>query len=388
MPDYLGPSAAIDLVANVGGIDPEVIVRFQQRLNQTPQDAINAAAAAIGMANQRILDRYGAIAYLTDDVSAFYSAKGASGKTPKKAEFSDAQPVRGVVSGHMLPREDFQDQLGWSQEWFRDASRAHIDADIQAIVDRWFNRANFDILTRCLSYTEDAVGTGYSVGWAIGSTASTLLTGAPTINVPFDPPQFGSAGVTTTHLHYVVKNSSTEGIDRADLFESMIEELRHHGLKGREVFCLVSDADLTAIRALSGFASLKDVSMNVVTGGSSLYRYMTGKNTRVPGTLIGFYSSARGDIALRTDVNIPTGYAFMTVSMGVNNPNNGLAIRTQPGVPWGLRPIAQGDGAIPPRLKGIKFEAVHGIGVNNRLNGVAGYIAAGATTYTNPTSSL
>jgi opacity protein-like surface antigen len=383
--DYLGPSAAIDLVASVGGIDTETIVRFQQRANMSPQEAINTAAAAVGAANATLLQQYGAIAYLTDDVQAQYRTNAGSGKTARTPEFTEADAIRGKLSGHMLPEYDHLDKLGWSSKFFREASRALMDANIQEVVDNWFNRVTYDILTRMFSPEELAIGSGYSVGWAIGSGASASFSPSMTINVPYTPPQYQNTEFLDTHVHYLAQNSSSSKT-YGTLLDAMIGELRHHGLDGTP-FALVSDDDLDSYIALSKFVEITPQDLQIIQGGSAEIRTIMGNLTGVPGTLFGYYKSKRGLIPLRSHSKVPSKYAWMGISYGSNNPRNSVAIRVAPGVPWGLTPVPQMDNSQQRRLAGINFEATHGVGVNSRINGVAGYLDAGATAYVTPTIS-
>jgi hypothetical protein len=75
----------------------------------------------------------------------------------------------------------------------------------------------------------------------------------------------------------------------------------------------------------------------------------------------------------------------MTKSYGLNDPRNGLAVREEPGVGFGMQVKPKMTDDAVRQLKRIAFEATHGVGVNDRTNGVAGYIADSASQYVEPT---
>jgi hypothetical protein len=51
---------------------------------------------------------------------------------------------------------------------------------------------------------------------------------------------------------------------------------------------------------------------------------------------------------------------------------------------FGLVPRPQVTNDVMPELDKVLFKAGYGVGVNDRLNGVAMYIASGASQYVNP----
>jgi hypothetical protein len=68
------------------------------------------------------------------------------------------------------------------------------------------------------------------------------------------------------------------------------------------------------------------------------------------------------------------------------NPNNSFAVRVHPDEDWGLRPVPVVTNIVNPELELVEFRATQGIGVNDRLNGVAFHLVAGGV-YANPTDS-
>jgi hypothetical protein len=105
---------------------------------------------------------------------------------------------------------------------------------------------------------------------------------------------------------------------------------------------------------------------------SAPLRVQIGQLEGVPGELFGVFRTNRGIIELRSHELIPTGYTWTTKSYGMNNPENGLAVRVHPTQPFGMTPNPQVDRSMQPRLESITLNAMHGVGVNKRINGVAG----------------
>jgi len=104
-----------------------------------------------------------------------------------------------------------------------------------------------------------------------------------------------------------------------------------------------------------------------------------------PGEVFGLYISKLGTVVvLRNDPYIPTGYAFMAKTFGNNNPMNPTAIRVHPDTMFGLRLDPRGTTSLTnPELEKVLTMGTHGVGINNRLAGVA--MHWGNASWTNPT---
>lgn len=377
----LGASALLDLVLPTG-IDGNKILQWNLEDGTSSTEVLARAATAVGVANQEIMQEFGEVVYLTEESYALYSNGVAdTGMTPKKTEFTQPSGVRTAETGHMLPRVDYEDALAWTKHYLRRARLGKIDADLRLIVDRWKNRVRFDVHTRMMSNLENLIGTGgYDVPFAIGTG----------MNVNYIPPQSGAKKFTSAHTHFVYADTSSSGTF-ATLFDSMMGELRHHGgdyARGN-ILILVSGDDLDTIAAITGFVELNPTNVTVVAGNTAAPVRITGGNFEfVPGSLFGYYKSKKYGLAeLRYDDYMPTGFAFATRPFGMNNPMNALAIRQEPGIGFGLKPDPRVTNSLNPELEKILFEATHGVGVNNRLNGVAGKIGAGVSSYAAPTLS-
>jgi hypothetical protein len=365
---YLGVRAAVDLVVPTG-IDAGEIYKFTVlRKKMTAADLMRRMAAAVGGANEELIRTYGSVLNFTEGLSTTErQGEGSRTMTPTKAEFTEADAVRSENVGHMLRREKYEDALGWSQDWLEEAATEDdVQNDLQLIIDRWINRVDYNFWTRVLTDDENAVGTaGYDTGWAIGTGT----------NVDYIPPQYLSNVFDSTHTHYLSED------DWDDLLEAMVATLREHGIGGR-LLCIISESDLATVTALSNFAKIKPSEIMYTPGGnaSQPIAYTTGRPFEgVPGEMIGLYNSTRGLVEVRYHPRVPQYYAWMTKPYGMGSPQNGPVIRQFPGKPWGLTPAVELTKHVNPRLEKVSFEADFGVGVWNRLNGVAGFKDSGET---------
>lgn len=375
----IGPRAAVDL-AFPTGLDAGTILNFLLKNGSSAEEYVRRVAAAIGAVNAQIVSQWGGLFYVTQDLYAF-EVQGESSRrsTPHAAEFGHADPVRGSNVGRMLPiPKMYEDALAWTPQYMRDAFLSQLEADQTIIADSWWNRVGGDFWTRVFTNTENLVGTtGYDVPWAIGTGT----------NVNYIPRQYrGNTPFTTAHTHFVVQNSS-DSKTFTTLFEAMMKDMRHHGYTGR-LQGFVSFDDVDTIVALANFVQLTPADQLIISSGTGTdpLRYSRGETEGVPGELFGYFNSKKyGVLELRWDERIPAKYAFVTKSFGVNNPRNGVAIRVRPDVGFGLRVDPRVTNQLQPALEAIYFPAEHAVGINDRLNGVAGYLEAGATVWVNPT---
>jgi len=369
----ISPRTAVELALPTS-IDASKILNFQLRNGQTAQEIIREAAQVVGLVNEGIMSTYGGFLTLTETPYAYYGqGEGASSMTPVSTEFVDPHPVKGSVSGHMLPIKDFEDALAWTPEYLRDAWLRQLEVDMQLISDRWRNRFDYEWLKRVLSKTENPIGSGYDVGWAIGTGT----------NVNFIPPAVLGVAFTSSHNHYNGVAGSVDGTTTKAITDANIADMREHQIDG-DLVQFVSQADVASYALMTGFVQFVPSGIIVTAGSANAPVFTrTGITEGLPGQVFGYYYSLGGVIELRSHPRIPTGYSWMTKSYGVNNPRNGVALREHPAVGFGLYADPQMTNSINPRLSKILFHATHGVGVNDRLNGVAGYI--GNTTYPNPT---
>lgn len=374
----LGVRQLID-IAIPTGIDGAAIFREALKSGMTGEEAIRTAAAAVGVANERVRSRFGGFSHFTNELYAMNrNGSGSARRTPEKAEGAINDPVRSLQIGHMLPLKPYQDVLGWSWEYLKKASLALLRGDVAEVAEAWENRVAYEFWTRVLTNTENAIGSGYDVPWAIGTGT----------NVNFIPPQFGNNTFDSTHSHFNFHDANS--VTWATAAALAMLDLRHHGHTGR-VSLTISSADVGSFQtsAAGSFARLTPNNFVYVGGNTSTpVAYSPGSIEGVSGELIGYLMSDWGEAEVRYDESIPTNYAFMTKSYGVDNPRNGVAIREDEdygGFGMYVRPILE---STPERdLEYLKCDAALGVGINDRTNGVAIYRAAGAVAWVNPTIS-
>lgn len=383
MANVWGASSLVRLAIPTG-IDSTEILKRELRSGRTGEDAVRLAAQVIGAMNATLLAGYEGMLTVTDMFYA-YDTQGNSSKrkTPRKVEGSRPDPIRTENIGHMLPYHEYDDVLAWTREYLIRSPERQLEGDLAEIARSYRNRFKYEIWKRALTDDENAIGsTGYDVGWANGTAGS----------VDYVPPQTdGYDAHATSHSHYLYKDDDSN--DWADLFESMMLELRHHGHTGM-LSIWVSLDDIGEVELVDGFVELKPENMLVISSGADNPRnpqlYMNGMVQGVPGELFGYFKCKYGMAELRWEASIPTNYAFGTKSYGANNQMNGLALRVDPVIDGGnfglqVEPILSRH--IEPRLESVEFEGGYGVGVNDRTNGVAGLLLSGAAAWADPTDS-
>jgi hypothetical protein len=379
MATILGPHSLIDIAVPTG-VDAAEVFRWELMDGMTGADVMALAAQVIGMENQAIMAKYGGLLNITNRMFARYrQGEGERTYTPEWAEFEAPTGVRAQQIGHMLPLKWYRDATSWSLQFLEDANRDDIGDDIELIRERWRNRFDKMLWTRVLTDTENLVGdAGYDVGWAIGTGT----------NVNYIPPQHaGFDAFDSTHTHYLYKDDDSN--DWGDLLDAMALELIHHGHIGL-LTAFISFADIAEYDDVDGYVELKPENMLIVSSGADMPvnpgRYMTGTQEGVPGELFGYYRTKYGNLVeLRWMERIPTNYCFMTKVYGNQNPKNALAVRVSPRRGFGMTVDPQMTSSVTPELEYIKFPSRFGIGVNQRTNGVAGYLAAAASAWVDAT---
>jgi len=376
----LGPTALMD-IALPTGVDASTILNFEMRDGMTPQEVIALAATTIGEVNEELERKYGGLVTYTRSIYAKYrQANGTRRMTPVRSEFNSPDPVRSDSIGHMLALTPYNDATAWSVSYLREAHMEDIRFDLDEIRDSWRDRVDYDVITRMFSNTEIRIGQGYSPGWAIGTGT----------NLNFIPPDWMGYSFESTHTHFIRTNAAISSSNALTAMKNAAKELAHHGLTGDKV-ALISEADIEKYEGMTGFVDILPERIQVNTGATDILR-VYGRTEGVPGEPIGFLNTKHGLVEIRYHERIPTGYFWMGKSFGVNDSRNPLAIRYNPNVGpngggFGMLVMPQVDRSLTPRLDYLKFDAEHGINVNNRLNGVAYQIASGGTNWENPTIS-
>ena len=373
----LGPRALLDTVFPPG-VDANEVLRFQMQQNMSPQEVIALAATTIGEANEYIQSRYGGFFTITERAFSRYrnGAGGSVGITPLASEFSLPDAMRTEAIGHMLPLRDYNDVVGWSRRYLERAHRESIRDDLMAVRDKWINRCEVDFLTRIFSIAENQIGAGWDVGWVIGDAGQ---------NNPYIPPQRGSRTFDETISHYIRVDAALDATNAASTLELMAQKLAFQGHTG-DKYAMVSEADVNIYLGMnpSKFVRIVPSGVNVVTGGANPILTMQGNMQGVPGQLFGMLLTTWGEVHLYHHERVPAGFLWLTKPYGINNAMNGIAIRVESGKGFGLVVEPTVSRTLTPALENVFFYATHGVGTNDRTNGVVAQIEAGAAIYESP----
>lgn len=364
------------------GVDASYILNFEMREGMTPQEVIALAATTIGEVNQELETKYGGLVAFTSSLHAKYrQASGSRRKTPVASEFTRPDPIRSDTIGHMFTMAPYNDATAWSARYLREAHREDIRFDLQEIRDSWYDRVDYDVITRMLTNTEHTVGSsGYSPGWAIGTGT----------NLNYIPPNWRGNSFDSTHTHFKYTAAAISSTNAATMLKTMAQELSHHGLSGRKV-ALVSEADISKYSGMTDFVRVIPPEFMVKQGSTDTV-HVDGELMGIPGELYGFFLTDYGVVEIRYHERIPTGYLWMGKSFGANDMRNPFAVRFNPNVGpngggFGMFVKPQVDSGLVPELDHLKFDAEHGVNVNNRLAGIAAEIKTGIAGYENPTIS-
>lgn len=377
----LGPRALFDIAVPTG-VDVDALMRFEMQEGMNGQEIITFAADELGTENESLQTQYGGLWSFTQRAYARYrQGDGTRSMTPKRVEFEQPMGVRSQNIGHMLWLDDYEDATEWERGYLRRAVREDIRDDVRLIRERWRNRIDFDIITRMLTTTEIAIGSqGYAPGWAIGTGT----------NVNYIPPQWRGYVFDSNHTHFKRTNGAMSATTLGAMLEAAAKDLAHHGHIGTKI-AWVSEADLATVDALatSDAKAAKALPSNfkTVAGNSDTPINVYDSTLQgVPGELVAVFASNYGTIEVRYHERIPAGYGFMTKSYGIGDPRNGLAVRLDSNIGgFGLMVLPQVDTSLAPTINTLRFEATHGVNVNDRTNGVAWQIEAGSDAYVNPT---
>lgn len=377
MAPILGARQLIDIAVPTG-VDATEILRFQMESGMTGEEAVAMAANAIGNENEATIGRIGGLIYITESNYARYrQGESTRSMTPLESEDAINDPVRSAQIGHMLPRHDYSDTLAWSKRYLKRADRDLMRFDLDLVVERWRNRVSYDFWKRVLTDDENAIGdAGYDVGWAIGTGT----------NVNFIPPQYEGNLFASSHSHYNYYDSAS--ITWAAAVTASMAELREHGHLGT-LALFISAADVSAFQSSNAnFSKLTQSNIIFVGGNTSApVRYSAGTIEGMPGELIGYFDCEWGQAEVRYHERIPTEYAFLSKSYGVNNPRNGVSLRAEVGEGFGMKVEPQLDTSVERQLAYLQLKAAHGIGINDRTNGVAIYRHSGAASWADATIS-
>lgn len=368
MATVLGP-LTLQNKALPGGVDGARVAQWMMRDGVTYGEFVNRVSLALGAANQALLDKWGWLFNLTDEIMMEYPQGGSVAPMTELTDIDKHPLIHGQTIGHMLPWKYYGEAVGGTWRYFLDIRSAQLQASITEIVNRGIWRFEQTLLTRATSNTENAIGAaGYDVPFVRGSGG----------NIDFIPPAFDGASFVNTHDHFNGYNLSTP-LAMDAVLDGQANELAEHGHVAPYT-ALVSRADIALFSALTNFVTIVDPIVSTIDRGSST----TGSNYFTRGqrdlARIGWYQSPVGLIELIATNRFPTGHVFVSKSYGVDNPRNALAVRVHPDIGFGLQIVTKTSENLDWPVEQVDVGMGFGVGVGqDRTNGTEGFLVAGGT---------
>lgn len=376
MAQVLGPLTLQNKALPVG-VDGARVAQWAMRDGITYEQLVNQVSLALGAANQALLDKWGWLFSITDEVMMEYPNGGTVVPMTELTDIDKHPLVHGTTIGHMLPLRFYGEAVGGTWRYFRDIRSVQIRAAITAIVERGVWRFEQKLLSRFFSNSEEAIGSaGYSVPFVRGASG----------NVDFAPPSYDGTSFATSHDHFLAYDKDTGPDTLDDVLEGLALTLAEHGHMAPYT-AIVSRSDIAVYQALTNFVNIVDPVITTIdrggaTSGSSFFVRGSRDLAR-----IGWYQSAVGLVELIATSRLPADYAGMTKSYGQNNPRNALAVRVHPDSGFGFSVITKTSENLDWPVEQVDVGLEFGVGVGmDRTNGAAA-ILVNDDTWANPTIS-
>ncbi len=351
-----GPRDLSTLV-NLTGWDATALSSFTLQDNVPYSQVVDELTAGLAALNTELANDplWAGLVSFTDQPDVQYRV-GVSNAMRQHTEYAKADASRASVEGHMLPLIKWDQMLGWTWDYLREARLEQVRADIadgmKNVRDRW----RMSILQRMLRNTDDS---GANKGLGASGYSTGFATTAGSTNVDFVPPAFGGTTFASTHEHYV---GIAGGVFTNAVFSDAKEELREHGHEAPFDF-LIGPSDYAAVIALTDFT----------LAPSSLLRPGLASDVATVGP---GYIGTIHDFQVREVRGMPQYYGFGYKSYGPRSQRNPLRIRlekgqTSPRVIAMPHPMA-GSALLP--LQELMLFFGFGVGVNDRTAGTPRYV--------------
>ena len=299
----------------------------------------------------------------TDKPELKYRVGAASNMNPF-TEYGKSDANRAERTGHMIPLQAFDEIVGWTWKYLKEADIEDVRADIRNAIDAIRNRWRISILGRILKRGDDS---GKAAGLGSTGLSAGFATAAANTGVDFVPPQFGGKTFTVDHEHYV----ATDGGYTVAVFTDAEAELKEHGLVPPFDF-IISPSDEAAVKALSETST--GANDGFVPVAKSIVAYGANQDLAKLPTISGgqsYYIGTISNFKTRVVSGMPAGYGFAFKSYGLNNPMNPLVIRLEKGsklpTPILMTDPRAGNGTTP--LQNMMLYLEMGVGVKMRTNG-------------------
>lgn len=362
------------------GIDASRLAQWLLRGGRSYSDVRTDVANAFSGLNEEILLNWGDLVFVTEDDHMEYPNGGSLTPLPVVTELDTPQTYKSETIGHMIDLLVRAGSIGGTWRFFRDMRENVLLANIRDMVQRGRNALEQHVLQRCLTNIENPLGSsGFDVPFANASPGT----------LKYIPPAYNGKVFADTHNHYLGFDSGSS-LTLADMLIGLAETIHEHGHYPPFV-AYVSEADAKDYRLLADFirpvdASVTFVDKGAATTGANFYSTgVVGGTNLGGGRFIGGFSTPFGDVELRATSRIPSRYAFMYKSYGINDPRNPIALRVHPSTGFGFRIREYPSNEIQYPVSRIDIEIEYGISCGmNRTSGAAGYLVNGGT-WVNPT---
>lgn len=328
--------------------------RFALRDGTSYESLIRDINIAIAALNAELQSGYFASLFsITADPGIEYRT-GATSGFEDHTEYAQPDAQRGETTGHMLPLYKKDRKMGWTNDWLEEARRAHIDADIRAMITDARDAFQKALITRLFKMEEETgkklgLGTGgYSVPFADGGAGA----------IAFTPPPYANRGGTfaSTHDHF----GRLSGITQANL-ETQVKHLWEHGIDG-PYDLLVSLADLGSWTNTTNVTGYIEKADPLVMYGNS------ESLARVGAEYVGGVKTEYGFARLMPLGRIPTAYWGVTKTYGALDQRNPLKVRFDEKYGFGLKLVSENVSLYP--LTGAVGVLKFGVGVADRVAAV------------------
>ena len=352
------------------GADGTRLAQWELRSGRTFGDFVGETALALADLNQNLMNRWGWLCYITEEMLFEYMNGDSVTDAPLVTDLDFPDLIHAETISHMIDLFPYAESVGGTKYYFRDGREQTFRAAIRSKVDKltWvFEKA---LLNRLFSNSEASIGTsGYNVPFVNSTTG----------NVDFTPPAFDGEAFGSTHSHYLGIDTASYGYD--DMLNQMAETLQEHG-HSAPYTAIVARSNQSSYFALPDFARALDQRVVMVDRGTTTAGSGAALFTREDqeAGVIGGFQSEYGYIEVRATNRVPSAYAGLVKSYGNNSERNPLAVRVHPEVGFGARIKAQSSPDDLERIKKLLIEFEYGVGVGeDRTNGVAGYLVSGGT---------
>lgn len=374
MAELLGALTLLDKALPTG-VDGSRIAQWMLRDGTAYQQVANNLATALAAANADLMAKWDWLFSLTEEPWMEYPDGSAVTAMTELTDMDRPMPRRSSTIGHMIELRDYGDAVGGTRKYFRDVRSAQIYAAIRDIVNRGVWRFEQKLLTRWLTYAEQAVGSGYNVPFVRGTGGY----------IDYTPPAYQGTTFATSHNHYIGYNSGTPKTF-ADCLNGNALTLAEHGHEPPYT-AVISLSDIATYAALTGWVELVEPVISMIDRGgatSGNQYFATGSRGYMD---VGYFHSNNGLIQIKATARLATGYGGVCKSYGRNDSRNPLAVRVHSAQGFGMMVVPETvmDDDVPIKQIDVDFEFGVGVG-QDRTNGSAFYLVSGGS-WADPTVS-